>query len=108
MIRKSSFACHESVCLLPKSDNTYTILYWTCRKAPPSPDQFISAGSGLSFLHVAMATFPSAKPLPTRADLAWVRAILCKSSISFLKKDIELLAFVAYTLRCQVDNKSLC
>ncbi|MBI1857072.1 hypothetical protein HY003_01505 [Candidatus Saccharibacteria bacterium] len=56
-------------------------VYWTCRKAPPSPDQFISAGSGLSSLDVAMATSPSAKPLPTRADLAWERAILRKSSI---------------------------
>ncbi|MBI1857320.1 hypothetical protein HY003_03660 [Candidatus Saccharibacteria bacterium] len=45
-------------------------------KAPPSPDQFISAGSGLSSLDVAMATSPSVKPLPTRADLAWERAIL--------------------------------
>ncbi len=45
------------------------------RKAPPSPDQFISAGSGLSSLDVAIATSPLAKPLPTRADLAWERAV---------------------------------
>ncbi|MBI1857373.1 hypothetical protein HY003_01750 [Candidatus Saccharibacteria bacterium] len=38
------------------------------------------AGSDLSSLDVAMATSPLAKPLPTRADLAWERAILRKSS----------------------------
>ncbi len=58
-------------------DNTLLDL----RKAPPSPDQFISADSGLSSLDVAMATSPSVKPLPTRADLAWERAILRKSSL---------------------------
>ncbi|MBI1857397.1 hypothetical protein HYS01_03975 [Candidatus Saccharibacteria bacterium] len=52
------------------------LFYWTCRKTPPSPDQFISAGSGLSSLDVAMATSPSVKPLPPRTDLPWERAIL--------------------------------
>ncbi|MBI1856756.1 hypothetical protein HY003_01780 [Candidatus Saccharibacteria bacterium] len=50
------------------------------RKAPPSPGQLISAGNGLSSLDVVMATSPSAKPLSTRADLPWERAILRKSS----------------------------
>ncbi len=51
------------------------------RKAPPSPGQITSAGSGLSSLDVATATSPSAKPLPPRANLPWERAILRKPSI---------------------------
>ncbi|MBI1857056.1 hypothetical protein HY003_01410 [Candidatus Saccharibacteria bacterium] len=66
-------------------------LYWTCRKASPSPDQIISAGSSLSSLDVAMATSPSDKTVfardnslwertsfrkSSRADLAWERAII--------------------------------
>ena len=50
-------------------------------KAPPSPDQLISADSGLSSLDVAKAPFSLVKPLSTRADLPWERAILGKSSI---------------------------
>ncbi|MBI1856904.1 hypothetical protein HYS01_01390 [Candidatus Saccharibacteria bacterium] len=46
-------------------------------KAPPSPDQLISSGSGLPSLDVAMATSPSVKPLSARADLPWERMILC-------------------------------
>ncbi|MBI1857141.1 16S rRNA (adenine(1518)-N(6)/adenine(1519)-N(6))-dimethyltransferase [Candidatus Saccharibacteria bacterium] len=51
-------------------------------KAPPSPDQLISSGSGLPSFDVAKATSPSVKPLSTRADLPWERAILRKSSLS--------------------------
>ncbi len=50
------------------------------RKAPPSPGQIISAGSGLSSLYVPTGTYPTDKPLPTRADLTLERAILRKSS----------------------------
>ncbi|MBI1857139.1 NUDIX hydrolase [Candidatus Saccharibacteria bacterium] len=53
------------------------------RKAPPSPDQLTSADSDLPSFDVATATSPSAKPLPNRADLAWERAILRKSSTGF-------------------------
>ncbi len=49
------------------------------RKTPPSPDQPTSAGSSLSSSDVTMAS--SVKPLPIRADLAWERAILRKSSL---------------------------
>ncbi|MBI1856754.1 hypothetical protein HY003_01790 [Candidatus Saccharibacteria bacterium] len=50
-------------------------------KAPPSPDQLISSGSGLPSFDVAKATSPSVKPPSTRADLPWERAILRKSSL---------------------------
>ncbi len=73
------------------------------RKAPPSPDQFISAGSSLSSLDVAMATSPSDKPLPTRADLAWERAILRKSSISVLQTNSFLGAGVG--IPCVLDRE---
>ncbi|MBI1857082.1 UDP-N-acetylmuramoyl-L-alanine--D-glutamate ligase [Candidatus Saccharibacteria bacterium] len=59
------------------------------RKAPPSPDQLISAGSGLSSLDVAMATSPSVKPLSARADLAWERTILRKSSLAIIRSVIS-------------------
>ena len=49
-------------------------------KAPPPPDQLISVDSGLSSLDVAKATSLSVKPLSTRADLPWERAILGKAS----------------------------
>ena len=49
-------------------------------KAPPSPDQLISADSSLLSLDVAKATSLSVKPLSTRADLPWERAILGKAS----------------------------
>ncbi len=54
------------------------------RKAPPSPGQIISAGSGLSSLDVPKGTYPSDKPLPTRADLTLERAILRKSSVKII------------------------
>ncbi len=69
------------------------------QSSPPSPDQITSAGSGLSSFDVSIGTslfeperrgsglrveWPSAKPLPTRANLPWERAILCKSSIIIL------------------------
>ncbi|MBI1856795.1 TlyA family RNA methyltransferase [Candidatus Saccharibacteria bacterium] len=54
-------------------------------KAPPSPDQLISSGSGLPSINVAKATSPSVKPLSTRADLPWERAILRKSSRDIVK-----------------------
>ncbi len=68
--------------VLPVSLQAATEYFTTLdlRKAPPSPDQFISAGSDLSSLDVATATSPSVKPLPTRADLAWEREISRKSS----------------------------
>ncbi len=56
------------------------------RKAPPSPGQITSAGSGLSSLDVPIGTSPSAKPLPTRANLPWERAILRKSSIGIAEQ----------------------
>ncbi len=50
-------------------------------KAPPSPGQIISAGSGLSSFYVPTGTYHSDKPLPTRADLSLERAILGKPSL---------------------------
>ncbi|MBI1856646.1 hypothetical protein HY003_03810 [Candidatus Saccharibacteria bacterium] len=60
------------------SDDQFTLL--DLRKAPPSPDQLISAGGGLPSIDVAKATFPSVKPLSARADLPWERVISPKSS----------------------------
>ncbi|MBI1857353.1 dihydrofolate reductase [Candidatus Saccharibacteria bacterium] len=57
-------------------------------KAPPTPDQLISADSGLSSLDVAKATSPSVKPLSARADLPWERAILRKSSLENTQGDV--------------------
>ncbi|MBI1856806.1 hypothetical protein HY003_00740 [Candidatus Saccharibacteria bacterium] len=51
------------------------------RKAPPSPDQFILAGSGLSSLDVAKATSPSDKTVFARDNSLWERTILHKSSV---------------------------
>ncbi len=57
------------------------------RKAPPSPDQLISSGSGLSSFDVAKATSPSVKPLSTPTDLPWERAILGKSSLLLILEE---------------------
>ena len=51
------------------------------RKALPSPDELISAGSGLSSIDVPTGTSSSFKPLPARTNLVWERAILRKLSI---------------------------
>ncbi len=62
--------------------NIFWELLLDLRKAPPSPGQIISAGSGLSALDVPMGTSPLDKPLPTRADLTLERAVLRKSSLA--------------------------
>ncbi len=104
--RKSQFLTRRSSA--PKPPNLFCGGYITLldlRKAPPSPDQLISADSGLPSLDVATATSPSAKPLPTRADLAWERAILRKSSLgkTVFARDNSLWEWTILRNWCQAD-----
>ncbi len=74
-------------------------------KAPPSPDQLTSADSVLPSFDVAKATSPSVKPLSTRADLPWERAILGKASKQPTESDIKnAIAFFIHTEYMQVPH----
>ncbi len=68
------------------------------RKAPPSPDQLISSGSGLPSFDVDKATSPSVKPLSTRADSPRERTILRKSSKDWNTPDRVRLLGVAFLI----------